>query len=72
MEHQVGCPREAWQDYAKCQIHTLDTLIGALAARDVQNLTVVSNNAGLGQHGLGTCALPNLTEGGRLETVFVS
>ena len=34
---------------------TPDTLIGALAKRkDVNNLTAVSNNAGAGEHGLGT------------------
>jgi len=34
---------------------TPDTLIGALAKRkDVGNLTAVSNNAGAGEHGLGT------------------
>lgn len=34
---------------------TPDTLIGALAKRkDVKNLTAVSNNAGSGEHGLGT------------------
>jgi acyl CoA:acetate/3-ketoacid CoA transferase alpha subunit len=34
---------------------TPDTLIGALAKRnDIKNLTAVSNNAGAGEHGLGT------------------
>ena len=34
---------------------TPDTLIGALAKRKgVRNLTAVSNNAGAGEHGLGT------------------
>lgn len=34
---------------------TPDTLIGALAKRkDINNLIAVSNNAGSGEHGLGT------------------
>lgn len=42
----------------KCRTHVPDTLISALAARgDVRDLTAVSNNAGSGQLGLGTCNL---------------
>ena len=53
-------PAKPWQNCAKRQSHAPDTLIRALSERaDVRNLTAVSNNAGSGQLGLGTCRTSN-------------